>query len=299
MRDSLLKVAIDGPEVQQTINEMVSSKVAMTSTLAVYELSYPDRPPLEDRVLEALAPEAREEYLSARKETSAARGAVDDARSVPPRAGLRACVRESRRPAGRGRRSHRHAAARCPGFGDQRNYELLIEAGFSPVEAIQIMTLNGAKILGVDDRLGSVAAGKLADLVVIQGNPIATPAEIRKVTIVFKDGVGYDSAKAAGVGERARRDSLAGPQPIRRDLAFSVPIDELQLQNRMSFERDAHRLVSFAVRLAVNQHVTHADLLEIANRVRRGKRTLVGDEGQIGVRVMATVSVDQRLPMER
>ena len=57
------------------------------------------------------------------------------------------------------------------------------------------MTLNGAKILGVDDRLGSIAAGKLADLVVIHGNPIATPAEIRNVTIVFKDGVGYDSAK--------------------------------------------------------------------------------------------------------
>jgi hypothetical protein len=82
-----------------------------------------------------------------------------------------------------------------PGFGDQRNYELLIEAGFSPVEAMQIMTLNGAKVLGVDNQLGSIAPGKLADLVVIRGNPIANPAEIRQVTIVFKDGVGYDSAK--------------------------------------------------------------------------------------------------------
>ena len=57
------------------------------------------------------------------------------------------------------------------------------------------MTLNGAKILGVDSRLGSVTPGKLADLVVIRGNPIATPSAIRNVTIVFKDGVGYDSAK--------------------------------------------------------------------------------------------------------
>jgi imidazolonepropionase-like amidohydrolase len=72
---------------------------------------------------------------------------------------------------------------------------LLIEAGFPPVEAIRIMSLNGAKILGVDDRLGSIAAGKLADLLVIKGNPIATPSDIRNVTIVFKDGVGYDSAK--------------------------------------------------------------------------------------------------------
>ena len=85
--------------------------------------------------------------------------------------------------------------AGAKGFGDQRNFELLIEAGFSPVEAIQIMTLNGAKVLRVDDRLGSVTAGKLADLVVIRGNPIATPGELRNVTIVFKDGVGYDSPK--------------------------------------------------------------------------------------------------------
>jgi imidazolonepropionase-like amidohydrolase len=82
-----------------------------------------------------------------------------------------------------------------PGFGDQRNFELLIEAGFTPVEAIQIMTGNGAKVLGAFDKFGSVTAGKLADLVVIQGDPVATPADIRKVSIVFKDGVGYDSAK--------------------------------------------------------------------------------------------------------
>jgi hypothetical protein len=82
-----------------------------------------------------------------------------------------------------------------PGFGDQRNYELLIEAGFSPVEAIRIMTLNGATVLGEEKRLGSVTAGKLADLVVIKGDPVARPAEIRNVAIVFKDGVGYDPAK--------------------------------------------------------------------------------------------------------
>lgn len=82
-----------------------------------------------------------------------------------------------------------------PGFGDQRNYELLLEAGFTPVEAIQVMSLNGARILGIDGELGSIAQGKRADLVVIRGNPIATPAEIRNVTVVFKDGIGYDSAK--------------------------------------------------------------------------------------------------------
>ena len=194
MRDSLLKVAIDGPEVQQTIREMVANKVAMSSTLAVYELSFPDRPPLEDRVLAALAPEARAEYLSTRKETSdrAAQSTMPDLfrkaqafeRAFVKAGGLLAAGVD---PTGMG--------GALPGYGDQRNFELLIEAGFTPVEAIQIMTLNGAKVLGVDNRLGSVAAGKLADLVVIRGNPIATPAEIRNVTLVFKDGVGYDSPK--------------------------------------------------------------------------------------------------------
>ena len=194
MRDSLLKVAVDGPEIQQTIQEMVKNKVAMSSTLAVYELSYPDRPPLEDRVLAALAPEAREEYLSTRKETSA-RAAQSTMPELFRRAQAfeRAFVKAGGLlgagvdPTGSG--------GALPGFGDQRNYELLIEAGFSPVEAVQIMTLNGARILGVDGQLGSIAPGKRADLVVIRGNPVATPAEFRNVTIVFKEGVGYDSPK--------------------------------------------------------------------------------------------------------
>jgi imidazolonepropionase-like amidohydrolase len=82
-----------------------------------------------------------------------------------------------------------------PGFGDQRNYELLIEAGFSPAQTVQIMSANGAKILGVYDALGSIEKGKIADIVVLRGDLAADPSVIRRVTTVFKDGVGYDSAK--------------------------------------------------------------------------------------------------------
>src|SRR6185312_12580583 len=81
------------------------------------------------------------------------------------------------------------------GYGDQRNYELFIEAGFSPAKAIQIMTLNGAKVLGVDKKLGTIEAGKLADLVVLKGDLASEPSVIRNPTIVFKDGIGYDPAK--------------------------------------------------------------------------------------------------------
>ena len=81
-----------------------------------------------------------------------------------------------------------------PGYGDQRNYELFVEAGFSPEEAVQVLSANGARVLGVFGDLGTVEAGKLADLVVMRGDLTAEPSVIRNVTIVFKDGVGYDSA---------------------------------------------------------------------------------------------------------
>ena len=53
-----------------------------------------------------------------------------------------------------------------PGFGDQRNIELLVEAGFSLAEAIRIATLNGTIYMGRDASIGSIASGKAADLVV-------------------------------------------------------------------------------------------------------------------------------------
>ena len=82
-----------------------------------------------------------------------------------------------------------------PGFGDQREIELLVEAGFTPVEAIRIATLNGATYLGRQDQIGSIAVGKNADLVVMKGDPATHITDIENVEIVFKDGLGYDTAK--------------------------------------------------------------------------------------------------------
>jgi cytosine/adenosine deaminase-related metal-dependent hydrolase len=81
------------------------------------------------------------------------------------------------------------------GFGDLRNLELLVEAEFTPAEAVKIATYNGAKLLNQQDRIGSIERGKQADLVVIQGNPAAKISDVRNVKIVFKDGVGYDPDK--------------------------------------------------------------------------------------------------------
>ncbi|MEJ7811911.1 MAG: amidohydrolase family protein [Gemmatimonadaceae bacterium] len=180
--------------VQATFREMIAKKVPMTSTLAVFELYVPNRPPLEQRVLDAMSPEVRTEYLQARARL-AEPGSIGISPEVFKRAqqfelafvragGLLAAGVD---PTGNG--------GALPGYGDQRNYELLIEAGFTPVEAIRIMTSNGATVLGAADRYGSIAPGKAADLVVINGNPIAQPADIRKIVTVFRDGVGYDPAK--------------------------------------------------------------------------------------------------------
>jgi imidazolonepropionase-like amidohydrolase len=81
------------------------------------------------------------------------------------------------------------------GYGDQREIELLVEAGFTPVEAIQIATLNGAIYLGRQAKIGSITPGKNADLIVIKGDPSTRISDIENVEIVFKDGVGYDSQK--------------------------------------------------------------------------------------------------------
>jgi imidazolonepropionase-like amidohydrolase len=180
--------------VRATIREMNAKNVAMTSTLAVFELFVPNRPPIEQRVLDAMSPEVRSEYLQSRA-LLAQPGSFGLSPDVFKKAqqfdvafvragGLLAAGVD---PTGNG--------GALPGYGDQRNYELLIEAGFTPVETVQIMTANGAKVLGGANTFGTIAAGKRADLVVIRGNPVATPAEIRNVVTVFKDGVGYDPAK--------------------------------------------------------------------------------------------------------
>ena len=179
--------------VRETFKAMVERHVAMTSTLATYEENVPNRPPLEPRVLEVLSPDARKEVVTAWEAYAKAgnpawaqayRKVMDFDTAFVHAGGLLGAGVD---PTGMG--------IVVAGFGDQRNYELLIEAGFSAVETIKILTFNGARILGAADRFGSIEVGKLADLVVIDGDPIVRPADIRKVVIVFKQGVGYDPEK--------------------------------------------------------------------------------------------------------
>jgi len=82
-----------------------------------------------------------------------------------------------------------------PGCSDQRALELLVESGLTPLEAIKVGTLNGATFLGRGDKVGSIAVGQQADLVVLNGNPAARIADLENVEVVFKQGIGYDPAK--------------------------------------------------------------------------------------------------------
>lgn len=183
-----------GAAAQRVIRAMLDRNVSMTSTLAVYEPFVPGRPTKDERMLELMAPEVRASYLRVRHQIDSAgtspfslevlRKAMAFERAFVEAGGLMGAGVD---PTGIG--------GALAGYGDQRNYELLIEAGFTPQQVVQIMTLNGARILGVADRLGSVEAGKAADLVVLRGDLAADPTVIRRVATVFKDGVGYDSAK--------------------------------------------------------------------------------------------------------
>src|SRR5271155_5499736 len=186
----------DGPEARDLIDTLVKHHVAITSTLPVFEGDAGGgRPPVRQQALDAMTPQAREAFFILRE-----RPASRPAPKTDPAAQFKRDMELERKfvaagglllagpdPTGNG--------DVLPGFGDQREIELLVEAGFSPVEAIKIATLNGAVYMGKEKQIGSIATGKNADIVVIKGDPSKQISDIENVEIVFKDGVGYDSQK--------------------------------------------------------------------------------------------------------
>ena len=200
---SWMTLEVSGAQVQALIHELIAHHVAVTSTLPVFEASLPGRPKLQTRVLDAMAAESEQSYLVARARvpldtpmTSLFKKEQEFELAFAKAGGL---LLGGPDPTGNG--------GVLPGFGDQREVELLVEAGFTPVEAIQIYTMNGATYLGQQDHIGSIAVGKQADLVLIKGDPSKKIDDIENVETVFKDGVGYDSQKLI--------DSVRGQVGIR------------------------------------------------------------------------------------
>ncbi|MFL6727698.1 MAG: amidohydrolase family protein [Sphingomicrobium sp.] len=194
---TLLKMTPGSPEANALIKLLIDHHVALTSTLPVFAQSVPLHEPLQARQMDVLSSEAKEGYLFSRnlvasragtprgeQFTQAYKNDLGLERQFVAAGGLLLAGPD---PTGNG--------GVIPGFGDQRELELLVEAGFTPVEAVRIATLNGATYLGLADRIGTIAPGKNADLYIVKGNPAADINDVENVIVVFKDGVGYDSAK--------------------------------------------------------------------------------------------------------
>jgi len=186
-RAAFLALTPESPAVHELFQILIQHHVAITSTLPVMEAYSSDRPPLEERVLDVMSPQAQAGYLSQRAQQPVTRSLKKEMELE--RAFVRAggTLLAGPDPTGIG--------GVVAGFGDQREVELLVEAGFTPLEAIHIATENGARFLQEEGRIGTLAPGKSADLVVVRGDPSSKISDIENVEIVFKDGVGYDPAK--------------------------------------------------------------------------------------------------------
>ncbi len=190
---SLMSLDVNGEPIQSLIRYLVSKHVALTSTLTVFETFTPGRPQAPQGALDAMLPESRDQYT--RRWTSIAGQAGSPYATLFSkemqfelaffRAGGQ--LLSGTDPTGYG--------GVVAGYSNQRELELLVEAGLTPLEAIKVATLSGAQYLGRAERIGSITAGKRADLLVVNGDPSSRIADIEKLETVFKDGVGYDSAK--------------------------------------------------------------------------------------------------------
>jgi hypothetical protein len=185
---TIFETDINSQEVKALHEKLIERGVSLTSTLSIYETSIPGRPAADERTLKAMSPYLTEQYEE-RMADYTERG-TDTARIerlhrimqfeflFAQRGGLVAS----------GVDPGRH---NMPGYGDQRNFELFREAGFSAEEAIRIMTHNGAVVLERDD-IGTLEPGKRADLVILDGSLQQDSSVIRRVEYVFKGGIGFD-----------------------------------------------------------------------------------------------------------
>jgi enamidase len=167
---------------KRLVRRLVDRHVALTSTLTVFETFTPGRPAPPGT--DVLLPQLKDQFDQALRRVAQNQQSIYQALFPKGMALERAFAQAGgvlvagTDPTGSG--------GVIPGYSNQRQIELLVEAGFTPLEAISIATLNGARYLGRDATIGSLAIGKQADLVVIDGDPSTAIADIRKVETVFK-----------------------------------------------------------------------------------------------------------------
>ena len=181
----------NGEPFKALVKKLIDKHVTLTSTLTVFETFTPGRPmpPGLDVLVPELKQQFEQTYASTARNAQSAYAALFPKMMALEYAFAKAggLLVAGTDPTGSG--------GVIPGYSDQRQIELLVEAGFTPLEAISICTLNGAKYLGRDARIGSISVGKQADLVVIAGDPSTTIADVRRVETVFRQGRGFDPVK--------------------------------------------------------------------------------------------------------
>ncbi|MBD3666801.1 MAG: amidohydrolase family protein [Kangiella sp.] len=178
---------IQGEALEQLHETLIANKVAISSTPSIFEAQTPNTPtnPAYKTYLASHLLERAENYLQ-RRENSAESWyfkrewldkTLEHDRLFLQRGGLLTI----------GPDPGLHS---IPGFADQRNFELLVDAGFTVQEAIQVMSANGAQLLGFEDR-GYIKEGYRADLIVVDGDLEKAPQKINAIKFVIKNGVAY------------------------------------------------------------------------------------------------------------
>ncbi len=190
-RKSLAALDVNSSQMKDLIRLLVSRKVALTSTLPVFE-PYTGSEIVHGGGLDALLPEIKEglssEWNDMQNKDAAAialfKKELAWEKQFHDAGGLLVAGTD---PTGAGRT--------IAGYSNYREIELLVQAGFTALEAIRIATLNGATYLQRTKDIGSIEKGKLANLVLLNGDLEKDISHIRSTEIVFKNGVGFDSKK--------------------------------------------------------------------------------------------------------
>ncbi len=188
---TLAALAPSDPAFRTLVSYLVSKRVAVTSTLTVFETVTPGRPlpPGQDMLTPQLKEQFEQRWQNTQRNTTSVMAKLFPNAMKLEVAFYRAgglLISGTDPTAGGGV---------IPGYSNQRQVELLVEAGLTPLEAIRVATLNGATYLGIADKTGSITVGKQADLVLVTGDPSASIGDIRNVELVFRQGVGFDPAK--------------------------------------------------------------------------------------------------------
>lgn len=190
-QQTIATLAENGDAFNTLVKKLIDKHVALTSTLTVFETLTPGRPLPPG--LDVLIPQLKQQFEATHAKVSKNTGSTY-AKLFPKAQALELAFARAGGLLVAGT-DPTAAGGVIPGYSNQRQIELLVDGGFTPVEAIRIATLNGAIYLGRDQTIGSIAKGKQADLVVVRGDPSTTIGDIRNVEIVFRRGVGYDPAK--------------------------------------------------------------------------------------------------------